>query len=46
MLTASWKKQKNVSYYLIYKTEYNVKDIYKIEPVPMSKFKKVKKVEH
>ena len=43
-LKVSWKKQKNVSYYLIYKTEYNVKDIYKIEPVPMSKFKKVKKV--
>ena len=43
-LKVSWKKQKKVSYYLIYRTEYKVKSYYDIEPVPMSKFKKVKKV--
>lgn len=43
-LTVSWKKQKQVSYYLIYRTEYRVSNYYDIEPVPMSKFKKIKKV--
>lgn len=41
----TWKKpRQKVSYYLIYRTEYRVKDIYDIEPVPMSQFRRVAKV--
>ncbi len=42
-ITLKWKKQK-VSYYLIYRTGFNVKESWQIEPVPMSKYKRVKKV--
>ena len=42
-ITLKWKKQ-NVSYYLIYRTGFNVKESWQIEPVPMSKYKRVKKV--
>ena len=45
-IKVKWNKPQNrkVSYYVIYRTEFRVKDIYDIEPVPMSDYKKVKKV--
>ncbi len=42
-IKVKWKKQ-NVSYYLIYRTEFKVKSVYEIEPVPMSAYKRVKKL--
>lgn len=42
-ITVKWKKKK-VSYYLIYRTEFNVKESWQIDPVPLGKYKKVKKV--
>ena len=35
-ITVKWKKKK-VSYYLIYRTEFNVKESWQIDPVPMGK---------
>ena len=45
-IKVKWNKPQNrkVSYYVIYRTEFRVKDIYDIEPVPMSGYKRVKKV--
>ena len=42
-IKVKWKKKK-VSYYVIYRTEFKVKSIYQINPVPISRYKKVKKV--
>ena len=42
-IKVKWKKQK-VSYYEIYRTQFRVKSIYDIEPVPLSRYTRIKKV--